>query len=199
MRESLANAGYVVMAYDQVGFGIRVTQCAPTPSLCSPLLADDGILGSRGGNKFYARHGGRGSLLGQMVKDLRAAVDFMTCRSALRHNATLCSAHGYSVSNEPIDAIPYIDTERIYVAGFALGGTVALHGAALDERIKGVASFAGFTPMRTDTADKPTGGIRRLYEMHALMPRLGLFRERQAAIPYDYGDLLRAIARSKSP
>ena len=29
--------------------------------------------------------------------------------------------------------------------------------------------------MRTDTAARPTGGIRRLFEMHALLPRLGLF------------------------
>ena len=42
-----------------------------------------------------------------------------------------------------------------------LGGTVALHAAALDSRIKGVASFAGFTPLRTDSLDKPTGGISR--------------------------------------
>jgi hypothetical protein len=77
IREELISAGgvgAVVMAFDMVGFGIRVTQ---------------------GGNKFYARHGGNASLLGQMVKDTRAAVDFMLCRSALRHNASLCSQHGY--------------------------------------------------------------------------------------------------------
>ena len=175
VRAALAK-DHVVMAFDQVGFGIRVTQ---------------------GGPRFYARHGGKASLLGQMVKDVRAAVDFMTCRSTLRHNATLCSQHGYSVSNAPIGRIPYIDLKRIYVAGFALGGTVALHSAALDERIAAVASFGGFTPMRTDTAAKPTGGIRRLYEMHALMPRLGLFQAPQdmASIPYDYEELLsKAIA-----
>ena len=109
---------------------------------------------------------------------------------------TLCSQHGYSVDNTGIDRIPYIDLEQIYVAGFALGGTVALHTAALDleKRIAGVASFSGFTPMRTDTPGKPTGGIRRLFEMHALIPRLGLFQGDQSAIPYDYDDLLKAIA-----
>ena len=148
----------------------------------------------QGGNKFYARHGGNGSLLGQMVKDTRAAVDFMLCRSVLRHNASLCSQHGYSVSNSGIDKIPYIDPARIFVAGFALGGTVALHAAALDSRIAGVASFAGFTPMRSDTLDKPTGGIRRLYDLHALIPRLGLFTDSLQDIPYDYDELLKAIA-----
>ena len=42
--------------------------------------------------------------------------------------------------------------------------------------------------------DKPTGGIRRLFEMHALIPRLGLFQGDQSTIPYDYDDLLKAIA-----
>ena len=79
------------------------------------------------------------------------------------------------------------------MAGFALGGTVALHAAALDTRISAVASFAGFTPFRTDTADKPTGGIQRLYEMHALLPRLGLFDTAalRPQIPYDYDELLK--------
>ena len=169
----IAAAGHVVMAYDQVGFGIRNTQ---------------------GGNRFYARHGADGSLLGQMVKDLRAAVDFMTCRSALRANATMCSAHGYATSNAAIDAIPYIDLERIYVVGYSMGANVALHAAALDDRIKAVGSMAGFTPMRTDTADKPTGGLRRLTEMHALVPRLGLFVDNPSHVPYDYDEILSAIA-----
>lgn len=90
--------------------------------------------------------------------------DYQDCGRNVPYVARLayCVA-GYSVSNSAIDRIPYIDLEKIYVAGFALGGTVALHAAALDEgrRIAGVASFAGFTPMRTDTSDKPTGGIRR--------------------------------------
>ena len=149
----------------------------------------------QGGNKFYARHGGNASLLGQMVKDTLAAIDFMICRSTLRHNASLCSQHGYSVSNAGIDKIPYIDPARIYLAGFALGGTVALHVAALDSRVAGVASFAGFTPMRTDALDRPTGGVKRLYDLHALIPRLGLFApDRLGKIPYDYEELLAAIA-----
>ena len=68
VRESLANAGYVVMAYDQVGFGIRVTQCAPKPSLCSPLplcwlmmgfwvpeVATNSMLGMAGAVPFSGR------------------------------------------------------------------------------------------------------------------------------------------------
>ena len=42
--------------------------------------------------------------------------------------------------------------------------------------------------------DKPTGGIRRLYDLHALIPRLGLFADGLQDIPYDYDELLEAIA-----
>ena len=45
-----------------------------------------------------------------------------------------------------------VDPERIYLFGYSLGGTVAIYEAALDPRVKGIVSIAGFTPMRTDTA-----------------------------------------------
>jgi len=71
---------------------------------------------------------------------------------------------------------------------------VGLYAAALDERITGVASFCGFTPLRTDTEAKITGGIRRLYEWHALQPLLGIFHSREQDIPYDFDDVLALIA-----
>ena len=57
-----------------------------------------------------------------------------------------------------------------------------------------MASFAGFTPYRTDTNERSTYGIRRLYDLHALIPRLGLFRENPSEIPYDYDEVLSNIA-----
>lgn len=117
------------------------------------------------------------SLLGRMVHDLRSAVDLLV--------------EGRGTAAQPL---PPVDTERIYALGYALGGTVGLYGTALDDRIAGVASFCGFTPLRTDTDAKPTGGIRRLWQWHALQPRLGLFQGREAEIPYDYDDVLRLIA-----
>ena len=143
VRKAVAReAGCVVMAFDQVGFGIRVVQgaaptaggtaswisssphpdvnvhvemgrevgrarhrqewCRGAPSTFE-YLESTGMYLSRpecvraGGNKFYARHGGSASLLGQMVKDVQAAVDFMLCRSpAHRHDAAVCSQHGMS-------------------------------------------------------------------------------------------------------
>ena len=66
--------------------------------------------------------------------------------------------------------------------------------AALDERVKGVVSVCGFTPMRTDTADRGTGGIARYSHERALIPRLGFFIGHEAQIPYDFHEVLGAIA-----
>ena len=99
-----------------------------------------------------------------------------------------------------------MDTGRVHALGYSLGGAVALHAAALldagaaTERVTGaariasVASFSGFTPMRADTDASATGGVRRWWETHALVPRLGLFQGRESTIPYDYDELLAAVA-----
>ena len=42
--------------------------------------------------------------------------------------------------------------------------------------------------------DKPTGGLKRLWKWHALLPRLGLFEGNQRQIPYDYDDVLALVA-----
>ena len=173
--EDVAHKGYIVVAFDAVGFGMRNTQ---------------------GGARFYARHGDSASLLGKMVADVRSAVDYASCLApGARDNQTLCGQHGY---NPPDTAgtskVPYARADAIILAGFALGGTVALHAGVLDTRVTGVASFAGFTPMRTDTADRPTGGLRRLFDLHALVPRLGLYVGREGDVPYDYDELISELA-----
>jgi hypothetical protein len=70
----------------------------------------------------------------------------------------------------------------------------ALHAAALDDRIAGAVSIAGFTPMRLDTAEKVTGGVARWAQWLPLQPRLGAFVGAEARIPYDYHEVLAAIA-----
>ena len=47
--------------------------------------------------------------------------------------------------------------------------------------------------MRTDFESRPTGGLQRLFEMHALLPRLGFFAAAPGGVPYDYPELLRSI------
>jgi dienelactone hydrolase len=89
---------------------------------------------------------------------------------------------------------PALDPRKVFLLGYSLGGQVALHAAALDVRVAGVASFCGFTPMRSDSDKRPTGGIRRLWEWHALQPKLGLFDGREAEIPYDYDEILAGLA-----
>ena len=150
----LAQQGYVVLAYDQCGFGLRLLE----------------------GRDFY-KHYPRWSRLGRMIHDVRAAVDFLRDGKG--------AAQG---------EMPAVDRNRICLLGYSLGGTAGLYAAALDRRIAGVASFCGFTPLRTDTSDRPTGGNRRLYQWHALQPKLGLFQEREERIPYDFEHVLSLIA-----
>ena len=69
-----------------------------------------------------------------MIEDVRAAVDFL--------------ANGDGAVQ---GTMPNIDRNQIHVLGYSLGGMVGLYGAALDTRIKSVASFSGFTPMRSRT------------------------------------------------
>lgn len=174
----LAKAGFVVVAYDQVGFATRLRE---------------------GGTTFYARHGSRASLFGHMVWDAQAAVDFLQCITVAERNHPSgdCSDGENHIGPYPdfLGTVPSIDPSKLFIAGYSLGGNVALHTAAIDTRITGgVASFAGFTPMRTDTNGKPTGGIQRLYDFHALLPRLGLFSKDPSKIPYDYDELISSIA-----
>ena len=150
----LAQQGFVVLAYDQCGFGDRLLE----------------------GPEFYGKHP-QWSRLGRMVYDVRAAVDFLV-----------------DGKGETQGRMPEIDKGRIYVLGYSMGGMVGLYATAMDDRIGGVASFCGFTPMRTDTDAKPTGGIRRLWQWHSLQPKLGLFHGRENEIPYDFDDVLALVA-----
>lgn len=109
------------------------------------------------------------SRMGRMVQDVSAAVD-------------------------SLQADRQVDPERIYLFGYAMGGDVALYAAALDPDIKGVISIAGFTPMRSNTMNTGTGGLARNSKFHNLIPRLGLFVGNEGQVPYDYDELIAAIA-----
>jgi len=78
--------------------------------------------------------------------------------------------------------------------GYDTGGMAALHAAALDDRVAGVICVAGFSPMRSATSDKGTGGIARWSQWLPLLPRLGAFVGFEDRIPYDYHELLALIA-----
>jgi len=135
-----------VLAYDQSGFGSRLTETGP----------------------FYQRFP-QWSHMGRLVEDAHSAVTALS-------------------TNE------LVDPNRIYLFGYSLGGNVAVYEAALDTRVKGVVSIAGFTPMRTDVAARGDGGVARYSTERDLIPKLGFFIGHEAQIPYDYQDLLAMIA-----
>ncbi|MGE5611313.1 MAG: dienelactone hydrolase family protein [Bacillota bacterium] len=109
------------------------------------------------------------SLMGKMVLDARHAVD------AMRAN-------------------PDVDPNRVFLVGFGMGGMVATLTAAMDERVSGVVSVAGFTPFRTDTDAAGTGGIRRWSHLYGWIPRLGAFVGQEAKVPVDFDEILASIA-----
>ena len=143
---ALVKAGYAVLAFDQSGFGSRMSETAT----------------------FYDRYP-NWSQMGRMVEDTRAAID------ALEKDSM-------------------VDAQRVYLFGYSMGGMVGAYTAALDPRVKGLVSICGFTPMRTDTADRGTGGVARYSHERGLIPRLGFFVGHEQQIPYDFQDVLGAIA-----
>lgn len=120
------------------------------------------------GTRFYNRYP-HWSKLGKMVVDVRGAVDALT-------------------------NFDFIDSSKIFVAGYSIGATVGLYAAALDERIAGAVSVAGFTPMRLNTPEKGTEGIKSFSHLHGLLPRLGFFVDNEDRIPYDFHEILACIA-----
>jgi pimeloyl-ACP methyl ester carboxylesterase len=134
------------------------------------LAFDQSGFGSRLGETgpFYDRYP-HWSHMGRMVEDTRAAID-------------------------ALEKDNLVDSQRIYLFGYSMGGTVGLYTAALDSRVKGVVSISGFTPMRSDTADRGTGGVARYSHERGLIPRLGFFVGHEGQIPYDYQEVVAAIA-----
>ncbi len=115
---------------------------------------------------FYDRYP-RWSLLGKMVADTRAAID-------------------------AVSAIEELDASRVYLAGYSLGGKVAIWTAALDDRVKAVVAASAFTPLRAVSAE--TEGLRHYTYLHNLLPRFGPFIGREKNLPIDYDEILEAIA-----
>lgn len=160
----LAEQGYAVFAYDQLGFGSRLEE----------------------GAQFYRRYP-EWSKLGKMVADVSSLIDCIL-------------ADGSEHPDVAFHSFPEFDTSQIYCVGYALGGMVALYAASLDQRITGVASFSGLSPLKEETASlgRSKGNNRssfsRWYEADDLLPRLGLFEGTRKNIPYDFDDVLSLIA-----
>ena len=109
------------------------------------------------------------SKMGRMVADVRWTVDALS-------------------------ELEFVDAQRIYVAGYSLGAAVGLYSSALDERIAGLVSVCGFSPMRLNTPGKTAEGIYEYSHLHGLIPRLGFFAKNETRIPYDFHEIIGAIA-----
>jgi pimeloyl-ACP methyl ester carboxylesterase len=118
------------------------------------------------GRLFYQRYP-HWSKLGKMVTDTRAAVD-------------------------ALQSLDFIDKDQIYIAGYALGGTVALFTAALESRIAGIGVASAFTPLRR--ASDHVEGVKAYSHLYGLMPRLGFFEGNENKIPVDFKEILSSIA-----
>ena len=117
---------------------------------------------------FYDRYPSW-SKMGKMVADVESAVDALT-------------------------NLDFVDESKIFIAGYSLGGMVGIISTAVDERVAGVVSVAGFTPMRQNKLGRGTEGILTLSHMHGLLPRLGFFVGNEERIPVDFDEILATIA-----
>ncbi|HEV2379063.1 MAG TPA: alpha/beta fold hydrolase [Terriglobia bacterium] len=135
------------------------------------ILAFDQLgFGTRGPDvhDFYQQYP-QWSLLGKMIADARGAIDALS-------------------------AVDIIDHSRIYMIGYALGGKVALVAAALDERVKAVASVCGIDPLQHTAPGDGTEGVLHYSHLHGLLPRLGFFAGEESRLPFDYDRVLALVA-----
>src|SRR5690606_29018735 len=73
-----------------------------------------------------------------------------------------------------------------------IGGSVSILTAALDDRVAGVATVAAFSPWRTSNSRYES--LRTYSHLHGFIPRLGLFADKPAEAPVDFGEIIAAAA-----
>jgi pimeloyl-ACP methyl ester carboxylesterase len=92
-------------------------------------------------------------------------------------------------------SMPFTDTNRVVAIGHSLGGHNALFTAAFDERIRAVAASCSFDSFKDYYDGNPEvwregkGWCQVRY-----MPRLAAYAGRLKEIPFDFDDVLSAIA-----
>jgi hypothetical protein len=120
---------------------------------------------------FYERHP-HWSKLGRAVYDVSRVIDFLV--------------EGQGVAAEPV---PPTDPKEILSLRVCLRrhGRAICNSARRPHRRLGLLQRLYANANRHD--DQPTGGIRRFWEWHALLPKLGLFHQREQSLQYDYDDL----------
>ncbi|WP_353132245.1 alpha/beta hydrolase, partial [Pseudopedobacter sp.] len=115
---------------------------------------------------FYQRNPSW-SKMGKMVADVRSVLD-------------------------GLNKIDNIDKDNIFILGNTLGGIVGTYTAALDKRVKALASVAGFSPYRSSSNQYES--IKNMSHLHGLIPRLGLFADSPEKAPVDFSEIISTIA-----
>jgi hypothetical protein len=64
----------------------------------------------------------------------------------------------------------------------------------LDGRVKGIAAVRGVHRLRLNTAEDGTEGVRKYSHLHGLLPRPGFFVGQESHLPFDFVEVLAAVA-----
>jgi hypothetical protein len=88
-----------------------------------------------------------------------------------------------------LESLPFVDKKHVGAIGHSLGGHNAIYTAVFDARIKVVISSCGFDSFVDYMDGKITGWTSERY-----MPRLLGYRDRLEEIPFDFYELIGAIA-----
>jgi cephalosporin-C deacetylase-like acetyl esterase len=121
---------------------------------------------------FYIRHP-HWSLLGKTVADTRGALD-------------------------ALGTLKFVDTNKVWIVGFDTGSSAALHTAALDSRVRGVACISGFAQMRPALSNRGEPMAAKFQHELPLVPRLGAFVGHKDRLPYDHRELVETLAPRKA-
>lgn len=94
-----------------------------------------------------------------------------------------------------LDATPGVAHVGYGAIGHSLGGHNSIYTAVLDERIKAVVSSCGFDSYLDYYAEKPQmWRAGQGWTQERYMPRLAEYAERKAEIPFDFYELVGALA-----
>lgn len=88
-----------------------------------------------------------------------------------------------------LESLPFVRRGRFGAIGHSLGGHNAIFTAVFDPRLKVVVSSCGFDSFR----DYMDGDLRG-WTSERYMPRLLAYRDRVAEVPFDFDELLAALA-----
>ena len=94
-----------------------------------------------------------------------------------------------------LDSLPYVKHKNYGVLGHSLGGHNAIYTALFDERLKVVVSSCGFDSFLDYYEGKPGfWELERGWCQTRYMPRLAGYRGRLEEIPFDFQELIGALA-----